>query len=339
LAAVHVDSNSGYNDLNKVSVVIVNWNGRELLSECLSALKKQSFQGFSTIVVDNGSQDGSLDLVERSFPDVECIALTRNFGFSKANNIALRGVDSEYVALLNNDAVPDKFWLETLLGSLEAYPGAGFAASKMLFYEKPENIDRVGDAYTIAGAGLLRGRGKPARCYETKEWIFGACAGAALYRTGMLEDIGLFDEDFFLLYEDVDLSFRAQLKDYKCLYVPQAIVYHKSSSSIVHDSPTSVYYGHRNLEWVYVKNMPSRLILRTIFPHIVYDICAFYYFAMTGNVSAFLKAKWDAVKGLKKAFQKRRQIQRERRVDEEYVWSLLEKETFLPRLTRRFWTG
>jgi GT2 family glycosyltransferase len=155
----------------------------------------------------------------------------------------------------------------------------------------------------------------------------------------MLEDIGFFDEDFFLLYEDVDLSFRAQLRDYKCLYVPQAIVYHKASSSIVHDSSTSVYYGHRNLEWVYIKNMPKRLILRTILPHIVYDICAFYYFAMTGNVSVFLKAKWDAAKGLRRALQKRRQIQQQRRVDEEYVWSLLEKETFVPRLTRRLRTG
>jgi GT2 family glycosyltransferase len=209
----------------------------------------------------------------------------------------------------------------------------------MVFYDNPDIIDRVGDSYTVAGAGLLRGRGEPAHCYERKEWVFGACAGAALYRTVMLEDIGLFDEDFFLLYEDVDLSFRAQLRNYKCLYVPQAIVYHKGSSSIVHDSPTSVYYGHRNLEWVYIKNMPGRLIIRTILPHVVYDICAFYYFAMTGNVSAFLKAKWDAARGLRRAMQKRRQIQEQKRVDEEYVWSLLEKETFVPRLTRRLRTG
>jgi GT2 family glycosyltransferase len=92
----------------------------------------------------------------------------------------------------------------------------------------------------------------------------------------MLRDIGLFDEDFFLLYEDVDLSFRAQLRGYKCLYVPEAVVHHKVSSSIIYDSPTSVYYSHRNLEWVYIKNMPSGLILKTIFSHITYDMVAFF---------------------------------------------------------------
>jgi GT2 family glycosyltransferase len=131
---------------------------------------------------------------------------------------------------------------ESLIGALESCPEAGFAASKMLYYDNPEIIDRAGDSYTRAGAG---------------EWIFGACAGAALYRTRMLRDTGIFDEDFFLLYEDVDLSFKAQLKGYKCLYVPEAIVHHKASSSIIYDSPTSVYYGHRNLEWVYIKNMPA----------------------------------------------------------------------------------
>jgi GT2 family glycosyltransferase len=152
----------------------------------------------------------------------------------------------------------------------------------------------------------------------------------------MLKDIGLFDEDFFLLYEDVDLSFRAQLQGYKCIYVPEAIVYHKASSSIVDDSPISVYYSHRNLEWVYLKNMPTHLILKTAWIHMIYDIAAFLFFATNGRIKEFIRAKWDAIKGLKKILKKRRLIQRNRRVEDTYIWVLLEKELFFPRLARRF---
>ena len=321
--------------MNLVSVIVVNWNGKELLQDCLGALQRQTYRCFTVILVDNGSNDGSVEFVNSYYPDIKTISLPDNVGFSAANNIAIKTVNTRYVALLNNDAVPHPSWLEELVETLEAHPHVGFAASKMLYYDNPEIIDRAGDSYTRAGAGLLRGRAEPASSYNKQEWIFGACAAAALYRTRMLRDIGLFDEDFFLLYEDVDLSFRAQLRGYKCLCVPEAIVHHKVSSSIIYDSPTSVYYGHRNLEWVYIKNMPAGLILKTIFPHIIYDMAAFFYFTACGRSKDFIKAKLDALKGLKKALKKRRQIQRSRIVDDDYIWSLLEKELFLPRLTRR----
>ena len=321
--------------MDLASVIIVNWNGKKFLAECLESLRQQAYRRFSIILVDNGSNDGSNNFVIRNYPEVKIIALPGNVGFSAANNIALKTVKTEYAALLNNDAVAHPLWLQTLIEALEEHPEAGFAASKMLFYDNPEIIDRTGDAYTSAGTGLLRGRGEPASSYNKQEWVFGACAGAALYRTQMLRDAGIFDEDFFLLYEDVDLSFRAQLKGYKCLYVPEAIVYHKGSGSIVYDSPTSVYYSHRNLEWVYIQNMPARLILKTIFPHIIYDMAAFLFFIARGRTKDFIKAKWDALKGLKKALKKRRQIQRSRIVVDDYIWRLLEKELLLPRLTRR----
>jgi GT2 family glycosyltransferase len=291
----------------------------------------------SIILIDNGSNDGSIDFVNHNYPEVKTIALPKNLGFASANNIALKTVQTEYVALLNNDAVSHPLWLKNLIEALESHPRAGFAASKMVFYDNPEAIDRAGDAYTRAGTGLLRGRCESVSNYNKLEWIFGACAGAALYRSQMLNDIGIFDEDFFLLYEDVDLSFRAQLKGYKCLYVPEAVVYHKASTSIVYDSPISVYYSHRNLEWVYTKNMPANLIPKTVWLHIIYDIAAFFFFAANGRIKEFIKAKWDAVKALKRILKKRRQIQRNRRVSDDYIWGLLEKELFLPRLTMRLW--
>lgn len=321
--------------MDLISVIIINWNGKKLVSECLDGLRRQTCQAFRAILVDNGSNDGSLDFIKHHYPEVETIALPENLGFSRANNIALKAIKTEYVALLNNDAVPHPLWLKTLVEALEEHLEAGFAASKMFFYDKPRIIDRAGDAYTRAGTGLLRGRGRSSINYDRQEWIFGACAGAALYRTLMLHDIGLFDEDFFLVYEDVDLSFRAQLKGYKCLYVPEAIVHHKASSSIIYDSPTSVYYGHRNLEWVYIKNMPTGLILKTIFLHIIYDIGAFFFFTTRGRSKDFVKAKLDALKGLKKALKKRRQIQRSRIVDDDYIWGLMAKEHFFQRLSRR----
>ncbi len=318
-----------------VSVIIVNWNGKKLLAECLDGLREQEYKQFRTILVDNGSVDGSVDFVSHNYPEVEVIGLAENSGFATGNNIAIKRAKTKYIALLNNDAVPHPLWLNHLVEALESLPEAGLAASKMVFYNNPEIIDRAGDAYTRAGTGLLRGRGIQAGCYNSKEWIFGACAGAALYRSTMLEDIGLFDEDFFLVYEDVDLSFRAQLKGYKCIFVPGAVAYHKASSSIVYDSPVSVYYSHRNLEWVYVKNMPTRLILKTICPHVVYDIAAFFYFAANGRLKEFARAKRDALRGMKRALDKRHRIQDNSEVDDTYVWSLLEKERFVPRLTRR----
>ncbi|MFH1491260.1 MAG: glycosyltransferase family 2 protein [Pseudomonadota bacterium] len=318
-----------------VEVIVVNWNGRRLLADCLEGLNKQQYGPFSVTLVDNGSEDGSVRFVAQNYPEIQIIALPENKGFCAANNMALKKTRADYVALLNNDAIPDPQWIKNLVYALERHPQAGFAASKMVFYDAPGTVDRAGDAYTRAGTGLLRGRGEPEKLYDQKEWVFGACAGAALYRRKMLEDIGLFDEDFFLLYEDVDLSFRAQLKGYRCLYVPNARVYHRSSSSIVHDSALSVYYSHRNLEWVYIKNMPRPLILKTLLPHLVYNLAAMVFFLIKGKGGVYLKAKIDALKKIKAMLNKRGKIQSQKSALYPYIWHLMEKESFINRLKRR----
>ena len=313
----------------------MNWNGEHFLPGCLEGLRQQRYRAFDTVVVDNGSQDGSVAFIKARYPEVKMMALPVNRGFAAANNLAIKTVETKYIALLNNDAIPDPLWLEALVAAMDQYPEAGFLASKMVFEQDRHRIDRAGDGYTMAGAALMRGRGESIDRFDKAEWVFGACAGAALYRTAMLRDTGLFDEDFFLLYEDVDLSFRAQLKGYKCLYVPMAIVCHAGSGSIIHDSPLSVYYGHRNLEWVYIKNMPSRLIYRTILQHIIYNIAAFSYFLLSGRGKDFLKAKKDALKGLRQALKKRQQIQSGKTVDDSYIWSLFDRPRLMDRLAGR----
>ncbi len=318
-----------------VSIVIVNWNGREFLRECLEGLRRQVYRDFSVILVDNGSHDGSAAFVSENYPEVGIVPLPDNRGFAGANNIALKTIKTEFVALLNNDAVPDPLWLKSLVEALEEHPQAGSAASRMLFSDRREIIDGAADGYTKAGAALLRGRGLSADACRRREWVFGACAAAALYRMAMLRDIGFFDEDFFLLYEDVDLSFRAQLKGYRCLYIPEALVYHRGSASIVHDSSVSVYYGHRNLEWVYIQNMPFRLLLRTIVPHIIYDLAALTYFVGSGRGRDFFRAKRDALTGLPRAWKKRQRIQSGKVVDDGYLWSLFERPGLRERLVGR----
>jgi GT2 family glycosyltransferase len=321
--------------LDLITVIIVNWNGKDFIEECLRGLNKQIFKSFSIILVDNASDDGSLELVQKNHTEVKTVPLSENMGFAAANNIAIKSVDTEYVALLNPDTVPQPDWLKNLLSALENCPEAGFAASKMLLYDKPDRIDRAGDTYTKAGAALFKGRGESSSDFNNIGYVFGACAGAALYRQRMFDDIGFFDEDFFLLYEDVDLSFRAQLRGYKCLYAPDALVYHKASSSIGDDSPTSVYYSHRNLEWVYIQNMPGSLIAKTIFHHMIYILAAFVFFVLKGRSKNFIKAKWHALKGLRGALAKRKHVQANRKVSDQYIWSLFEKEILLSRIQRR----
>ena len=318
--------------MDLATVIIVNWNGRHLLSDCLESLQKQKFKKFETIIVDNGSSDGSVEWVYRCHPEVRVIPLSSNKGFCAANNVGYRLVKTKYVALLNNDAVAHPLWLGSLVDALEKNSQAGFAASKILNHEKPETIDRAGDSYTRAGVGLLRGRGLDFHAYEKQEWIFGACAAGALYRKRMIDEIGFFDEDFFLLHEDVDLSFRGQLKGYRCLYVPEAKVYHKTSSSIVRDSYISIYYGHRNLEWVYFQNMPWRLVGKTILLHLAHMMGSFFYFSCHGQMRSILNAKWDAFRHIKAVLRKRRRIQRGKRVEDAYIWDLLEREPFFARL-------
>ena len=309
-----------------VSIVIVNWNAKELTARCLASLRAQTFRDFEVVVVDNGSSDGSAEALRQEFPEVELIALRENRGFAGGSNAGIRRAHGRYIALLNNDAEADPRWLEELIKAAEAHPEMSFFASKMVLYDCRERLDSAGDYYSIAGTAGKRGhldRANRRKYNHTKE-VFGACGGAALYRRELLEDVGLFDEDFFLAHEDTDLNFRAQLRGYRCLYVPTAVVYHRLSATIRPMSERYVYYGHRNLEYVYVKNMPGLLLGLTLPLHIVDELLSFGFFLLQGQGGAFLRAKWDVLRVLPKLIRKRREIQRTRQVGLLRIASLLE---------------
>jgi hypothetical protein len=322
-----------------VSVVIANYNQRQLLTACLSSLSRQSFVDFETLVIDNGSRDGSAEAVREICPPVQLIALPENLGFCVANNIGIARSRSRYVALLNNDTEADPDWLGQLVQALERRSDLGFCASRMVLASQPDLADACGDFYTPEGITGKIGHLQPADRYPEPKEVFGASAGAAIYRRSMLEDIGLFDEDFFFIHEDTDLSFRAQLMGYKCLYVPSATVRHHVSATIGRQSDAAVYHAHRNLELVYFKNMPGPLLIRYLSLHILMVMLQFAGHALRGKAIPFLRAKADALRMLPIMLKKRGPIQESRRVSAGEIQGLLRKGWLFTRAAQKLRLG
>jgi GT2 family glycosyltransferase len=314
----------------KVSIIIVNYNGRDCIRDCLSAVEGQFFQDFEIIVVDNASTDGSMDEItsfaEKSFPyhPVKIVPLEGNLGFAGGNEVGLRYAEAEYIALLNNDAEPKKGWLENLVKTMEAHPEIGICASKMIV-SGSNVIDSAGDGYATSLKGFKRGEGEGADKYNQQEYIFGACAGAALYRRMMLDETGFLDEDFFLIQEDTDLNFRAQLAGWKVMYVPEAIVCHKVRSTIGHMTETAVFYSLRNSDLVRIKNVPTPLFLRCLPAFIIGSVLEFFYFGIKHRKPwLYIRAKTDVVKSIRGTLRKRRRIMDKiRKVDNEYLYRLM----------------
>lgn len=246
-----------------VSVVIVNWNGRHLLSECLDSVLDRPVTGLEIILVDNGSRDGSAEYVRDRYPGVRVISLPENRGFAGGNNTGIKAASGKYIALLNNDTRVDRDWLKNLLTEAESSPRrVGMWASKILSHAKPDTFDNVG--LLLYPDGLARGKGRmevDRGQYDTGgEALFpSGCAG--LYRRDMLDEIGLFDEDFFAYADDVDLGLRGRLAGWGCRYVPSARVYHKYSSSSSSYSPFKAFLVERNRIWVLLKYYPLEMIL------------------------------------------------------------------------------
>ncbi len=245
----------------RVSVVIPNWNGLAHLPECFDALRSQTFRDFEVILVDNGSADGGPEWVESNDPAARIIRRADNGGFAAAVNDGIRASSAPYVVLLNNDTHAEPEWLGELVASLDRSPDYDLAASLMLLYYEPHLTNAAGDVYALALlAGRNRGLGKPASRYERPGRVLGACAGASIYRRAMFDDVGLFDEDFFLMSEDTDMNLRALIAGKRCMYVPTARVRHKVRASIdAEPSLTMKRLADRNEGLVVGKDLPAPL--------------------------------------------------------------------------------
>jgi GT2 family glycosyltransferase len=308
----------------ELCIVVPNWNGADRLEACLDSLLAQSLAAH-IIVVDNGSTDGSLELLGK-YPDIEVIRHDRNKGYAGGVNPGFRRaieMQAKYVAAFNNDAVADKHWLEKLVEFMEANDQVGIATCKLLD-SSGKHIDSTGDYYTVWGLPYPRGRGESdLDKYDDQTDIFAASGGASLYRVSMLKQIELFDEDFFAYYEDVDLSFRAQLAGWKVAYVPEAVAYHQIGGTSKKLGGFTTYQTMKNLPLLLLKNVPRRYMFRIGWRFTLAHVMFFGRAISRGQV-------WPAVKGdivgtwlLFTGLQKRRAVQRTKVVGDEYIWSMI----------------
>jgi GT2 family glycosyltransferase len=310
--------------LAEISIIVVTWNGRQHLDACLTAIAAQEGVDAETILVDNASTDGTVEYVGARFPWVRIVALDRNLGFAGGNNVGAREARGRHLAFLNNDTSADPRWLRTLRAGLDESRGIALATSRIVYMHDPQIVDSAGDGLTRWGGAFKRHHGGSARDVTESRDVFGACGAAFIIAKTVFDEIGGFDADFFLSHEDVDLSYRAQLRGYRCRYVADSIVHHRGSASIGRASRLAVFHGQRNLEWMYVQNTPLPLLIRTMPGHLVYNAAAAVHFARHGLFGTFLSAKLAALAGLPRALRKRAAIQRTRSVSARAIWNQLE---------------
>jgi GT2 family glycosyltransferase len=311
----------------RISVIVLNWNGQHLLEPCLQSLRWQTGQDVEVIVVDNGSTDGSPAFVRSRFPDVRLVELTENVGFAAGNNRGVEVARGENILFLNNDTEVHPEMVSALLRAIEtAPPEVGAWAVRMMRWDNRRVIDNCGCGYSAFGSGFTLNAGKPeADGIAETDALFGPSGGAGCYRKAVLDDIGLFDEEFFYNNEDVDLSFRHQLAGYRCVFVPDAVVYHRGSATGGASSDLTVYHIQRNKEWVYFKNMPTRLLWKYLPLHLVYGLAWIAYWSSRGKAGVVLRAKWDALRGWRSVRGKRRDIQSARRRSWQEIEALIDR--------------
>lgn len=310
-------------------MVIPNWNGERLLETCLFSLRGQTFRDFETIVVDNGSIDGSIDLIEQDFPEARIVAFPENLGFAAAANAGIKASGAELVALLNNDTEQDPGWLKALVRASDAHPESGLFASKLVDFHDRRFLDGAGDALRLSGLPYRLGHGeRDLGQFDSPGHVFGACAAAAMYRRTMLEEIGVFDEDFVSYCEDGDLSFRAQLAGHRCFYVPDAVVYHMGSASTGGKrSATATRLGSRNSLSLLVKNLPLSVVPHVLPFFLLGQIARLLTAAATGTLRAHLEGLSEAWKHLPPMLKKRRKIQANKKVSDAEVRRLLRESS------------
>ena len=327
----------------RVTVVVPTWNGRALLELVMPSLERQVYRDFETIVVDNGSTDGTAEHTRERWPWAEVVALPHNVGFAAGVNRGIDRARGEYVALVNNDMELDPAFLGELVASLDGEPAAASATAKMLFFDDREIFDGAGDVLHWSGVVRRRGRGERDRGqYDEPAEVFSACGGAALYRRAAFEEVGSFDEAFFAQMEDVDWGFRARLLGHGCRYVPGAVAYHKGSASMWRDGPRDPRFwglAVRNCIWMWVKNYPRDCLLRRAHLLLGHELAGLYFAAREGMARAQLRAWRDALRGLPRVLRQRREIQSRRRVGRRELERIVQAEPVSWRQARSLLRG
>jgi len=324
-----------------VSIIILNWNGMEHLEVCLKSSLAQNYDNLEVIVVDNGSTDGSIEYVRSEFRGrVKLIVNSENVGFAKGNNVGFENSSGKYVIALNNDTEVDSNWVRSLVEVAEANRDIGMLASKILSFFNRKEIDCVG--HLIYPDGLSRGRGRgeiDQGQYDSIDEVAFPSGCAAFYRKEMLDEIGYFDDEFFIYVEDTDLGMRGRLAGWKCLYVPNAVIYHKYSATMGGYSPRKAFLVERNRIWFAMKNLPSSLLLSSLYytlaRYVLQAYGALFHRGASGQytrkfskislVSILFKSYWEAFRGMRHIIKKRRMIQKRRKLANKEIRELYKR--------------
>jgi GT2 family glycosyltransferase len=308
----------------KVSVVMTSWNVSSFVRDALDSLRGQSFNDFEIIIVDNGSEDGSIEIFERDYPEARLIKNNENLGFSRATNQGIDIAQGEYILTLNADVIlTPSFLSEMVKKADEAGENYGMFNGKMLRFDG-RTIDSLGLVLSHARRFYDRGGGEiDAGQYDEPAEVFGVCAGAALYRRPMLEEISYngeyFDESFFFLAEDFDIAWRSQLAGYRALYIPQAVCYHLRGGC----SALRQYHSFKNRYLLMIKNDSLKNILLDAYYLIPYDLARFFYLLITNRL--VIKALYQIKKLIPELKEKRAFIKEKTKVSESYIRGWLGK--------------
>ena len=281
-----------------VSVIIPNYNGERFLKECLDALKRQTYDDMEVILVDNASTDDSIKLAKELYREIRVIELHDNTGFAYAVNRGIEAAKGEYVLLLNNDTIVFPNFVKNQYKMIKGKPDVFSCSALMIQNQNHELVDDAGDELAVLGWGFAPDRDKPVSGCGVPHEVFSSCAGAAIYRKAVFDEIGLFDESFFAYLEDMDVGYRARLAGYRNLYNPYAKVYHLgSASSGSRHNAFKVELSARNSMYMMKKNMPVWQYILNL-PFIVAGIAIkTVYFAKKGIAGAYIRGIYRGIFG------------------------------------------
>lgn len=285
----------------KLSIIIPNYNGKNYIKICIDSLYNQTIEFYEIIIVDNASKDGSCDYIEKKYPNIKLIKLENNYGFSRAVNEGIKVSKGDYIVLLNNDTEVKEDWLESLLNCIGKDEKIFSCCSKMIRYDEKNKIDDAGDSYTVLGWAHKYGDGASIDKYSKDRVVFSSCAGAAIYRKKIFDEIGYLDENFFAYLEDVDISYRANIYGYKNVYCSAAKVYHiGSGTSGGRHNSFKVRLAARNNIYLIYKNMSIiQLIVNILFLFTGWFI-KLIFFIKKGYGKDYILGTVEAIKTLNK---------------------------------------
>jgi len=295
-------------DMIAATVIIVAYESGAFLQPCVDALAAQTFEDFEAVIVDNASSDGSVRDLRSPDDRFRVLSLGRNTGFAAANNLAAASSSSEFLVLLNPDAVPDAAWLETLIATARTAPDIASVGSLQRRLDNPEVLDGVGDVWHVAGLAWRAGEGHPAAGAPGDGEIFGPCGAAALYRREAFVALGGFDERFFCYCEDVDLAFRLRSAGYRSVRASSAVVRHAGSGISGRRSDFTLFHGHRNRIWTFVKNTPGIWFWLLLPYHLAFNALYLGSALKRGILPPVWRAYVAAAKGLPSIWRSRRAL-------------------------------